>query len=81
MSECVVTTFASGMDSAPAAWILRPNDHESRKERAMWYDRWYKRRTFKRSASHVIRNRVVQIGSAIAAVLFYGLRRWRATRA
>ena len=47
----------------------------------MWYDRWYKRKTFKRSAGHVIRNRVAQIGSAIAAVLFYGLRRWRATRA
>ena len=46
----------------------------------MWYDRWYKRKTFMGRASNVVRNRAVQIGSAIAAVLFYGMRRWRATR-
>jgi hypothetical protein len=48
----------------------------------MWYERWYRRRMLKRRARDVVRNRGVQVASAIAAFagLVLGVRRWRATR-
>jgi hypothetical protein len=48
----------------------------------MWYERWYRRMMMKRRARHVVRNRAVQIASALAAFagVVLGVRRWRATR-
>jgi len=58
-----------------------PSDHQ-RKEPAMWFERWYQRMKMKRRVRSVVRNRAVQIASALAAVagMVFGMRRWRATR-
>jgi hypothetical protein len=52
------------------------------KEASMRYERWYRQMMAKRPARHVVRNRAVQIASALAAFagVVLGVRRWRATR-